>query len=97
MSPPPFPPPASSLERRGTEVYVRERAAQLRQDVALGEGPVLASLALERKVTARKLGLILRANRVELRALVGGATDTTWPARFLDRVDQLLATSGRAG
>lgn len=91
MSPPPFPPPSSSLERRGTELYLRERAAQLREDVALGGGPVLASLALEHKVTVRKLGLILRANRAELRHLVGDRADTTWPARFLDRVEQLLS------
>ena len=90
LTPPPFP-PSSSLERRGTEVSLRERAVQLRQDLALGDGPVLASLALQHKVTVRKLGLLIRANRDEFRALVGDLTDDTWPARFLERVDQLLA------
>lgn len=90
MSPPPSP-PSTSLQRRGLEVYLRERGAQLRQDLALGEGPVLSHLALEQQVTPRKLGLIMRANRVGLGGLVGDGGDTAWPARFLEKLDQLLA------
>jgi hypothetical protein len=71
-------------------VYLRERAAQLRQDLALGEGPVLTNLALQRRVSSRRLGLILRAHRAELSGLVGEETDTTWPVRFLEKVDQLM-------
>ena len=90
MSPPPSP-PSSSLQRRGTEVYLRERAAQLRQDLALGEGPVLTNLALQHEVTPRKLGLIMRAHQAELTRLVGDGADTGWPGRFLEKVEQLLA------
>ena len=43
------------------------------------------------KVTPRKLGLILRAHRAELSGLVGDGADTAWPARFLEKVDRLLA------
>lgn len=102
MSPPPSP-PSTSLQRRGTEVYLRERAVQLRQDLALGEGPVLSHLALQHEISARKLGLIARAHRAALFSLVGDGSDTAWPARFLDKVDQLLApqrsaaTQGPAG
>jgi hypothetical protein len=95
MSPPPSP-PSSSIQRRGTEVYLRERSAQLRQDLALGEGPVISNLALQHQVTPRKLGLIMRAHRAELSGLVGDGADTAWPGRFLEKVDQLLAPKSAA-
>jgi hypothetical protein len=79
-----------SLQRRGAEVYLRERAVQLRQDLALGEGPVISMLALDHRVPAPQLGRTLRTHRAELAALMDD-TDATWPARFLERLDALCA------
>lgn len=82
------PPPPAILER-GTELLLRDRVAQLRQDLVLGEGPVLAVLASSRGVSPRALGRTLRAHRAELDALVGDPKDPDWAARFLRRVDAL--------
>jgi|GEM_PF-5171118 hypothetical protein len=83
------PPPGASLLRRGSEVYVRERAVQLRQDLALGDGPTIAVLAKVQSVAPATLGKLLRAHRTELVALMGDGKDPAWPARFLDRVEAL--------
>lgn len=86
LSPPPSP-PASSLQRRGSELYVRERAVQLRQDLALGEGPVISTLASMQGVSAATLGRAMRARRAELAAVMGDGSDPTWPRRFLLEVE----------
>ena len=94
LSPPP-PPPSSSLQRRGFELYLRDRAVPLQQDLALGEGPVISLLATELKVSAPRLGRTLRAHRAPLAALVGDASATDWPRRFLGQLDALCAPSVR--
>lgn len=94
LSPPP-PPPSSSLFRRGSEVYLRDRAAQLRQDLALGEGPVISTLASVRGVSAAGLGRLLRQHRAELIALMG--SDDGWAGRFLLKLDQLSPAPPQRG
>jgi len=86
LSPPPAP-PSSSLQQKGSELYVRERAVQLRQDLALGEGPVISTLAALRGVSAVTLGKAMRARRAELVAVMGDGSDPTWPRRFLLEVE----------
>lgn len=88
LSPPPMP-PSSSLQRRGTELYLQSRVVQLRQDLALGEGPVISTLAAIEGVPATELGRELRARRAMLMALVGGGTDERWASRFLLEVKAL--------
>lgn len=89
LSPPPSP-PSSSLQRKGSELYVRERAVQLRQDLALGEGPVISTLASLQGVSPAKLGRAMRARRAELVAVMGDGSDPTWPARFLVEVESCV-------
>lgn len=82
-------PPSSSLQRQGSEIYLRDRAVQLRQDLALGEGPVISTLASMQGVSAGALGRALRAQREELIAVMGDGADPTWMGRFLRRVEAL--------
>ncbi len=88
-TPPPPPPPA--LLRRGTERLLRERVAQLQEDLAIGQGPVIAALAAAQGVSPAALGRVLRAHRSELAALVA-SEDASWPGRFLSRVEALGRT-----
>ncbi len=90
ISPPP-PPPSSSLWRRGSELYLRDRAVQLREDLALGEGPVISTLAVVHGVRAATLGRVLRAHRAELIELMGDGSDPGWTGRVLSRVEALCA------
>ena len=94
LSPPP-PPPSSSLWRRGSELYLRGRTVQLREDLALGEGPVIATLAVVRGLPAAALGRALRAHRAALVKVMGDGTDATWPSRFLLELEVLCADSPR--
>jgi Cys-rich repeat protein len=87
------PPPPSSLLQRATELYVRENAAQLRQDLALGEGPVIATLARWRRVSAKELGKLMRAHRESLTPMLGDRSDTKWAARFLEQLVVLQRAS----
>ena len=89
ISPPPPPPPGASLRRRGSELFLRDRTVQLRQDLALGEGPVIATLAEMNGVSARLLGRAMRARRAELVTLMGDGRDVTWTRRFLVEVEAL--------
>jgi len=90
--PQPAAPPAASEERpmmlwrKSTELYLREHASQLKQDVALGDGPVVSALAAMQVLPPARLGKLLRANHTELLALIGDPGDTEWPERFLKRV-----------
>lgn len=86
LTPPPTP-PSSSLQRKGSELYLRERAVQLRQDLALGEGPVIATLATLKGVSPAALGRAMRARRAALVAVMGDGSDPSWPARFLVEVE----------
>lgn len=92
MSPPP---PPSSLLRKGTEVYVRMNVRQLKQDLALGEGPVISTLARFRGVSAKELGPLMRAHRGELAQTLGDPADNSWPGRFLSRLDALSSSTQR--
>jgi hypothetical protein len=76
----------ASMQRRATEVYLRDRGVQLRQDLALGEGPVVTALAATLGVSATKLGKLMRSHRELLAATLGGAN---WPTRFLDQLETL--------
>lgn len=95
LTPPPPPPPSSSLQRRGSELYLRERAVQLRQDLALGEGPVIATLASSQGLSAARLGRAMRSRRGELVAMMGDGSDPSWPARFLVEVEAWCVPSLR--
>lgn len=90
------PPPPPAMLRRGTEHLLRERVAQLQEDLALGHGPVIAALASAQGVSADALGQVLRAHRAELTALVGDARDDAWTGRFLRRVEALSLACPRA-
>lgn len=90
------PTPPVSLHRRSTELLLRDRSAQLRQELALGGGPLLATLALGHRASPAALGRLLRAHHRELGPLIAEPTDPLWPARFLDRVDALVAETGAA-
>lgn len=90
LSPPPMP-PSSSLPRKGTELYLTSRLVQLREDLALGEGPVISTLAAIERVPASTLGRQLRARRAELMKLVGDGTDERWAGKFLTEVEALSA------
>lgn len=83
------PPPPPAILRRGTELYLRERVVQLRQDLAFGEGPTITALASLHGVSVAALGRSLRAHRAELAALVGDGADVGWADRFLRRVEEL--------
>lgn len=83
MTVPPSPP--SSLWPAGTELFLRGHTTDLRQELALGEGPVISTLARVLRVDALQLGWSMRAHRRGLVALVGEAGDVTWPARFLEQ------------
>ena len=91
------PPPESSLERRRLELVVRQHERQLRQDLALGEGPVINELAAFRRVSPRELGRLMRANQRSLSQTLGDGPDATWPARFLERVDELTVSLSPRG
>ena len=82
-------PDATSMRRRGSELYLRERAVELREELALGRGPLITGLANAQGVPARELGRTLREHRAELVALIGDGSDTQWSAKFLSRVDTL--------
>ena len=87
LSPPPPPPPSASLWKRGAELYLRERTVQLREELALGEGPMISTLATRQGVSASKLGRAMRAQRSEL--MRGAGTDPRWTARFLLQLEAL--------
>ncbi|MDP1822337.1 MAG: hypothetical protein Q8L48_03815 [Archangium sp.] len=89
ISPPPPPPPGASLWRRGSEFFLRDRTVQLRQDLALGEGPVIATLAELHGVSTHVLGRAMRARRAELVAIMGDGKDPAWTRRFLVEVEAM--------
>lgn len=93
--PPPPPPPPSVMWRRGSELYLRDRAVQLRQDLALGEGPVISTLAAVRGVPAAALGKAMRAHRAELISLMGDGSDERWMSRVLLKVEALCEAPAR--
>ncbi|MBL8921435.1 MAG: hypothetical protein JNJ54_21425 [Myxococcaceae bacterium] len=77
--------------RRGTELFLRQRVVQLRQELSFGEGPVITALASFHHLSAVELGRLLRRHRAELTALMGDGDDA-WAGRFLRRVEELEAT-----
>lgn len=88
LSPPPMP-PSSSLPRRGTELYLKGRSVQLREDLALGQGPVISTLAAIEGVPAAQLGRQLRAHRAELIKVIGEGRDERWAGKFLTEVEAI--------
>lgn len=85
------PAPSSSLRRQGSELYLRERSVELREELALGRGPVINALANMEGVPAQALGRALREHRAELAQLMGDGPG--WSAKFLTRVDALCRPS----
>ncbi len=83
--------PASqtSMRRQGTELLVRNRVVELREELALGRGPVISHLARAEGVPAEKLGRVLREHRAELLTLIGAADGSAWAGQFMNRVEQL--------
>lgn len=81
--------PGAALIRRGAEIYLRDRAVQLREELALGAGPLIRGLAAIRGVDPQRLGRMMRANRTELTKLIGGGWRAEWAGDFLRRVDAL--------
>ncbi len=83
----------TSLRRQGAELYLRARRVQLREELALGRGPMINVLARVEQVPAQQLGRTLREHHAELSALIGDEADPKWSTRFLARVDELCARS----
>ena len=71
---------------------LRQSVVELREELALGRGPVIQGLAAAQGVPDRALGPVLRAHRAELVALMGDGSDPAWSARFLARVEALKQT-----
>lgn len=65
------------------QLFVRVRAVELREELALGQGPVLAAVA------GPTAGATLKLHRAELLALMGDGTALDWPGRFVDRARAL--------
>lgn len=86
-------PPSSSLRRRASELYLRARVVELREELALGRGPVINGLAQAEGVPAKELGRALRQHRSELVTLIGDSSDPAWSAKFLTRLEALCARS----
>ena len=80
---------SSELIRRGAELFLRERVVQLREELALGKGPVITALAAARGESAVKLGRTLRAHRAQLVEVISDASGSDWAGEFLRRVDLL--------
>ena len=85
--------PKATQQRDATRLFLEARVVELREELALGRGPVIAGLAAAAEVPAAKLGLAMRAHRAELVALIGDGSDPGWAARFLQQVDALGATA----
>jgi len=78
--------------RRGTELFLRQRVVQLRQELTFGQGPVITALASFHHVSPVELGRALRSHRAELTGLMGDGSDDAWADRFLRRVEELELT-----
>ncbi len=70
-------------------LFLRTRAVELREELALGKGPVIDGLAGAQGRPPAELGKVLKANRVALRALIGDGSDPGWSTRFLAHLDSL--------
>ncbi len=86
LSAPPVP-PSVQLLRRGSELFLRDRAVQLREELALGRGPVISGLAAIRGLPPATLGRTIRTHGSELRGLIGAGD--SWASTFLARIDAL--------
>lgn len=87
---------AVSQRRDAIALWLRDRVVEVREELALGRGPVIGTLANAAAVPAPTLGRALRANRAELLKLIGDGSDVTWSARFLHRVEELAAAPQRS-
>lgn len=80
---------ATRQRDEAAQAFVAEHAVALREELALGRGPVLTAIGGE------GAGRKLKPHRAELLALIGDGSDPGWPARFLARADA-LTTGGPA-
>lgn len=76
---------AATQRDDAARLFLRSRAVALREELALGRGPVLAAVAGE------AAGPALKAHRAELVALIGDGSDPAWPDRFLARAAALVS------
>jgi hypothetical protein len=98
--PPPAAPPPQPQEIEGAaQTYLRSRAHQLREDLALGAGPTieeLASLARIRRENLGTFGRLLRTHRQELLALADARALTPQRAvEWLRRVGEIASSDPR--
>ena len=96
--PPKAAPPAQEVAP-AAQTYLRSRAHQLREDLALGAGPTieeLAGLAHIRRENVGAFGRLLRAHRQELLALANVRTLTPERAvAWVRRVGEIARTDSR--
>lgn len=78
-----------SQHEQQAAIFLRARAVELREELALGKGPVIDGLAGAQGKPPAELGKVLKANRVALRALIGDGSDPAWSTRFLAHLDTL--------
>lgn len=95
-----IPPAAAPAEvGKAAQVYLRARAHQLREDLALGAGPTLEDLAAAARIRRENLdtfGRLLRGHRAELLALADARTLTPERAlEWLQRVGELARADPR--
>jgi hypothetical protein len=97
-APPVAAPPPQELAP-AAQTYLRARAHQLREDLALGAGPTVEELAAMARIRREHLGAfgqLLRAHRQELLALADVRTLTPERAlSWLRRVGELARTDSR--
>lgn len=87
-------PSSSSLDQR-LELQLRGRATELREELALGGGPLISLIAAHSRMEPRALGGLVRAHRQELVALMNESRG--WPGPWLRRVQGLAAEANRGG
>jgi hypothetical protein len=99
MREPPKAAPPSKEVAPAAQTYLRSRAHQLREDLALGAGPTveeLAALARIRREHLGAFGRLLRTHRQELLALADVRTLTPERAlAWLRRVGEIARTDSR--
>ena len=80
--------PASQRQQQ-VELFLRSRAVELREELALGRGPVIDGLAGAQGKPPAALRKVIKAHHAELRAVIGDGSDPAWSARFLSKLDAL--------
>lgn len=78
-----------SQRQQTVELLLRQRAVELREELALGRGPVIRDLAAAQGVAPATFGPLLKQHRVALVAIIGDGKDPAWAARFRAQLDAL--------